>query len=132
MINSDHVPQDKIVPSAEKTDRHRQDWGTRSSIRTSTEIPTMPVHTNTAATDPEMCMFALTLGIDFEESFAPVATRLEPVRIFVAHPAKNNTRLFQSIRWTSKTRHSMVPLKEEFSLHSAEGSLEPRVIQKKD
>ncbi|GKF77053.1 hypothetical protein Tco_0229523, partial [Tanacetum coccineum] len=70
------------------------------------------------ATDPEMCMFALTVsivepknikeatadsawieamqdddykakveeGIDFEESFAPVA-RLEAVRIFVAHAA---------------------------------------------
>ncbi|GKF28590.1 hypothetical protein Tco_0094932, partial [Tanacetum coccineum] len=77
--------------------------------------PTMPVQTRRQlATDPEMCMFALTVSIvepknikeamadsawieamqdelhqfdrviDFEESFAPVA-RLEAVRIFVAH-----------------------------------------------
>nr|GEY43881.1 retrovirus-related Pol polyprotein from transposon TNT 1-94 [Tanacetum cinerariifolium] len=33
-------------------------------------------------TDGDMCMFALTEGIDFEESFAPVA-QLEAVRLFV-------------------------------------------------
>ncbi|GJS66555.1 retrovirus-related pol polyprotein from transposon TNT 1-94 [Tanacetum coccineum] len=42
--------------------------------------------------------YAQEEGIDFEESFAPVA-RLEAVRIFVAH-AGQHTSLFQSIRWT--------------------------------
>ncbi|GKB78628.1 retrovirus-related pol polyprotein from transposon TNT 1-94, partial [Tanacetum coccineum] len=73
--------------------------------------PSKPVQTRRQlATDPEMCMFTLTNkkdedqtvirnkarivakgyaqeeGIDFEESFAPVA-RLEAVRIFVAYAA---------------------------------------------
>ncbi|GKG08745.1 retrovirus-related pol polyprotein from transposon TNT 1-94 [Tanacetum coccineum] len=59
--------------------------------------------------------YAQEEGIDFEESFAPVA-RLEAVRIFVAHAAHKSfpltwkqfgfllptqhTSLFQSIRWT--------------------------------
>nr|GEX36400.1 Gag-Pol polyprotein [Tanacetum cinerariifolium] len=45
--------------------------------------PSKPVQTRRQlATDPEMCMFVLTEeGIDFEESFAPVA-RLEAVQIY--------------------------------------------------
>ncbi|GJX44996.1 retrovirus-related pol polyprotein from transposon TNT 1-94 [Tanacetum coccineum] len=101
--------------------------------------PTMPVQTRRQlATDPEMCMFALTVsivepknikeamadsawieamqdelhqfdrlkqrlvakgyaqeeGIDFEESFAPVA-RLEAVRIFVAHATHKSFPIYQ-------------------------------------
>nr|GFC09191.1 retrovirus-related Pol polyprotein from transposon TNT 1-94 [Tanacetum cinerariifolium] len=33
-------------------------------------------------------------GIDFEESFAPVA-RIEAIRIFVANPAHKNMKIFQ-------------------------------------
>ncbi|GKA21941.1 actin-binding, cofilin/tropomyosin type protein, partial [Tanacetum coccineum] len=43
--------------------------------------------------------YAQEEGVDFEESFAPVA-RLEAVRIFVAH--RSSQVLFQSIRWTCK------------------------------
>ncbi|GKG14567.1 retrovirus-related pol polyprotein from transposon TNT 1-94, partial [Tanacetum coccineum] len=41
--------------------------------------------------------YAQEEGIDFEESFAPVA-RLEAVRIFVL--PTQHTSLFQSIKWT--------------------------------
>ncbi|GKB76563.1 retrovirus-related pol polyprotein from transposon TNT 1-94 [Tanacetum coccineum] len=58
--------------------------------------PSKPVQTRgQLATDPEMCMFALTEeGIDFKESFAPVA-RLEAVRIFVAYAAHNSFSIYQ-------------------------------------
>ncbi|GJW72606.1 retrovirus-related pol polyprotein from transposon TNT 1-94 [Tanacetum coccineum] len=55
----------------------------------------------TTATDPEMCMFrahakgyAQEEGIDFEESFAPVA-RLEAVRIFVSYAAHKSFLIYQ-------------------------------------
>ncbi|GKE32510.1 gag-pol polyprotein, partial [Tanacetum coccineum] len=106
----------------------------------------MPVQTRRQlTTDPEMCMFALTvsivepknikeamadsawieamqdelhqfdrlrvweLGIDFEESFAPVA-RLEAVRIFVAHAAHKSFPIYQM---DVKMAFLNGPLKEE-------------------
>nr|GEW20851.1 reverse transcriptase domain-containing protein [Tanacetum cinerariifolium] len=83
--------------------------------------PSKPVQTRRQlAIDPEMCMFALTVsiveqktikeemadstwieavqeelqGIDFEESFAPLA-RLEAVRIFVAYAAHKSFPIYQ-------------------------------------
>nr|GFA29892.1 retrovirus-related Pol polyprotein from transposon TNT 1-94 [Tanacetum cinerariifolium] len=94
------------------------------------------------ATDPKMCMYALTIirlkwlwknkkdedqtvirnkarlvakryaqeeGIDFEESFAPVA-RLEAVRIFIAYAAHKSFPIFQM---DVKTTFLNGPLKEE-------------------
>ncbi|GJU46316.1 retrovirus-related pol polyprotein from transposon TNT 1-94 [Tanacetum coccineum] len=134
----------------------------------------MPVQTRRQlATDPEMCMFALTVsivepknikeamadsawieamqdenftcsiqklkvwelvrqtiwqddykakvGIDFEESFAPVA-RLEAVRIFVAHAAHKSFPIYQM---ECKKHFLWSPLKEEFTLHRPEGVREP-------
>ncbi|GJV69352.1 hypothetical protein Tco_1484861 [Tanacetum coccineum] len=51
--------------------------------------PTMPVQTRRQlATDPEMCMFALTEeGIDFEGSFAPVALSWKHSVDLLAHTA---------------------------------------------
>nr|GEX17676.1 transmembrane protein 136-like [Tanacetum cinerariifolium] len=91
----------------------------------------MPVQTRRQlATDPEMCMFALTdedqtvirnqarlvakgyaqeEGIDFEESFAPVA-RLEVVQIFVAYSAHKSFSIYQM---DVKTTFLNGPLKEE-------------------
>nr|GEW51022.1 hypothetical protein [Tanacetum cinerariifolium] len=43
--------------------------------------------------DAEMCMFALTEGVDFEESFAPVA-RLEAVRLFIAYAAHKSFTIY--------------------------------------
>nr|GEX06418.1 hypothetical protein [Tanacetum cinerariifolium] len=44
--------------------------------------------------DGEMYMFALTEGVDFEESFAPVA-RLEAVRLFIAYAAHKSFTVYQ-------------------------------------
>ncbi|GJR96240.1 retrovirus-related pol polyprotein from transposon TNT 1-94 [Tanacetum coccineum] len=60
-------------------------------------------------------------GIDFEESFAPVA-RLEAVRIFVAHAAH---KLFPIYQMDVKTAFLNGPLKEEVYVAQPEGFVDP-------
>ncbi|GJW92768.1 retrovirus-related pol polyprotein from transposon TNT 1-94 [Tanacetum coccineum] len=123
--------------------------------------PTMPVQTRRQlATDPEMCMFALTVsivepknikeamadsawieamqdelhqfdrlkeeGIDFEESFAPVA-RLEAVWIFVAHAAHKSFPIYQM---DVKTTFLNGPLKEEVYVAQPKGFVDPNHPEK--
>ncbi|GKC68674.1 uncharacterized mitochondrial protein-like protein, partial [Tanacetum coccineum] len=71
-------------------------------------------------TDAEMCMYALTgysqqEGIDFEESFAPVA-RLKAVKMFVAYAAHKNFTIYQM---DVKTAFLNGPLKEEVFVHQS-------------
>ncbi|GKC21418.1 retrovirus-related pol polyprotein from transposon TNT 1-94 [Tanacetum coccineum] len=82
--------------------------------------PTMPVQTRRQlATDPEMSKgYAQEEGIDFEESFAPVA-RLEAVWIFVAHAAHKSFLIYQM---DVKTAFLNGPLKEEVYVAQPEGS----------
>ncbi|GJR97718.1 retrovirus-related pol polyprotein from transposon TNT 1-94 [Tanacetum coccineum] len=95
---------------------------------------------------PEMCMFRTSMnkkdedqtvirnkarlvakgyaqeeGIDFEESFAPVA-RLEAVRIFVAHAAHKSFPIYQM---DVKTAFLNGPLKEEVYVAQPEGFVDP-------
>ncbi|GJT15941.1 retrovirus-related pol polyprotein from transposon TNT 1-94 [Tanacetum coccineum] len=60
-------------------------------------------------------------GIDFEESFAPVA-RLEAVRIFVAYAAHKNFRIFQMDVITAFLNE---PLKEEVFVRQPDGFVDP-------
>ncbi|GKF24601.1 retrovirus-related pol polyprotein from transposon TNT 1-94, partial [Tanacetum coccineum] len=133
--------------------------------------PSKPVQTRRQlATDPEMCMFTLTVstaepkiikevmadsawieamqeelhkmktklsirnkarlvakgyaqeeGIDFEESFAPVA-RLEAVRIFVAYAAHKSFPIYQM---DVKMAFLNGPLKEEVYVAQPEGFVDP-------
>nr|GEU44662.1 copia-type Pol polyprotein [Tanacetum cinerariifolium] len=92
--------------------------------------PSKPVQTRRQlATDPEMCMFALTVtngsaqeeGIDFEESFAPVA-RLEAARIFVAYAAYKSFPIYQM---DVKTKFLNGPLKEEVYAAQPDGFVDP-------
>ncbi|GJY94504.1 retrovirus-related pol polyprotein from transposon TNT 1-94 [Tanacetum coccineum] len=117
--------------------------------------PTMPVQTRRQlATDPEMCMFALTnkegrrsdvirnkarivakgyvqeRDIDFEESFAPVA-RLEAVRIFFFFVAYAAHKSFPIYQMDVKTEFLNGPLKEEVYVAQPEGFVDPGSIQKK-
>nr|GFA70162.1 retrovirus-related Pol polyprotein from transposon TNT 1-94 [Tanacetum cinerariifolium] len=59
--------------------------------------------------DAEMCMFALTEGVYFEESFAPVA-RLEAVRLFITYAAHKSFTVYQM---DVRTVFLYGPLKEE-------------------
>ncbi|GJR88146.1 retrovirus-related pol polyprotein from transposon TNT 1-94 [Tanacetum coccineum] len=130
--------------------------------------PSKPVQTRRQlATDPEMCMFALTVstaepktikeamadsawieamqeelhqfdrlqvwelvdkpfgkneeGIEFEESFAPVA-RLETVRIFIAYAAHKSFPIYQM---DVKTTFLNGPLKEEVYVAQPDGFVDP-------
>nr|GEY59496.1 retrovirus-related Pol polyprotein from transposon TNT 1-94 [Tanacetum cinerariifolium] len=60
-------------------------------------------------------------GIDFEESFAPVA-RLEAVRIFVAYAAHKNITIYQM---DVKTTFLNGPLKEEVFVRHPDGFVDP-------
>nr|GFA48638.1 putative RNA-directed DNA polymerase [Tanacetum cinerariifolium] len=67
--------------------------------------------------DGEMCMFVLTEGVDFEESFAPVA-RLEAVRLFTAYAAHKSFNVYQM---DVKTAFLYGPLKEEVYVNQPDG-----------
>ncbi|GJU45406.1 retrovirus-related pol polyprotein from transposon TNT 1-94 [Tanacetum coccineum] len=60
-------------------------------------------------------------GIDFEESFAPVA-RLEAVQMFIAYAAHKNITIFQM---DVKTDFLNGPLKEEVYVNQPEGFIDP-------
>nr|GEV45193.1 hypothetical protein [Tanacetum cinerariifolium] len=60
-------------------------------------------------------------GIDFEESFAPVA-RLETVRMFVGYAAHKNFNIFQL---DVKTTFLNCPLKEEVYVSQPDGFVDP-------
>ncbi|GJZ68378.1 integrase, catalytic region, zinc finger, CCHC-type containing protein [Tanacetum coccineum] len=85
--------------------------------------PSKPVQTRRQlATDPEICMFALTEeGIDFKESFALVA-RLEAVRIFVAYTTHKSFPIYQM---DVKMDFLNGPLKEEVYVAQPDGFVDP-------
>nr|GFC93489.1 putative ribonuclease H-like domain-containing protein [Tanacetum cinerariifolium] len=76
--------------------------------------------------DSEMCMFALTEGIDFKESFAPVA-RLEAVWLFIAYAAH---KLFTVYQMDIKTTFLYGPLKEEVYVNQPDGFVDPYHLDK--
>nr|GEZ35258.1 retrovirus-related Pol polyprotein from transposon TNT 1-94 [Tanacetum cinerariifolium] len=65
-------------------------------------------------------------GIDFEESFAPVA-RLEAVRIFIAYAAHKSFPIYQM---DVKTAFLNGPLKEEVYVAQPEGFVDPDHLEK--
>ncbi|GKF94003.1 retrovirus-related pol polyprotein from transposon TNT 1-94, partial [Tanacetum coccineum] len=65
-------------------------------------------------------------GIDFEESFAPVA-RLEAVRIFVAYAAHKSFTIYQM---DVKTDFLNGPLKEEVYVKQPDGFVDPDHLEK--
>ncbi|GJT80263.1 retrovirus-related pol polyprotein from transposon TNT 1-94 [Tanacetum coccineum] len=70
--------------------------------------------------------YAQEEGIDFEESFAPVA-RLEAVRIFVAHAAHKSFPIYQM---DVKKAFLNGPLKEEVYVAQPEGFVDPDNLEK--
>ncbi|GJS36639.1 retrovirus-related pol polyprotein from transposon TNT 1-94 [Tanacetum coccineum] len=68
--------------------------------------------------------YAQEEGIDFEESFAPVA-RLEAVRIFVAHAAHKSFPIYQV--WTFGIRLFLMVMKESCFCCSARRFVDPNI-----
>nr|GFA82510.1 Gag-Pol polyprotein [Tanacetum cinerariifolium] len=65
--------------------------------------------------------YAQKKGIDFEESFAPVA-RLETVRLFIAYAAHKSFTIYQM---DVKTAFLYSPLKEEVYVNQPDGFVDP-------
>ncbi|GJU97449.1 retrovirus-related pol polyprotein from transposon TNT 1-94 [Tanacetum coccineum] len=130
-------------------DHHQSDyrWTKNHPLEQVRGNPSKPVQTRRQlATDPKMCIFAFTKnkkdedntvirnkvrlvakgyaqenGIDFKESFAPVAC-LEAVRIFVAYPAHKSFPIYQM---DVKTSFLNCPLKEEVYVAQPDGFVDP-------
>nr|GFA64694.1 retrovirus-related Pol polyprotein from transposon TNT 1-94 [Tanacetum cinerariifolium] len=94
--------------------------------------PTQSVRTRRQLeSDGEMCIFALTEelhqfdrldeGVDFEESFAPVAW-LEAVRLFIAYAAHKSFTVYQM---DVKTAFLYGPLKEQVYINQPDGFVDP-------
>ncbi|GKD63569.1 retrovirus-related pol polyprotein from transposon TNT 1-94 [Tanacetum coccineum] len=80
------------------------------------------IESSTTALEPSNVQnFHQEEGIDFEESFSPVA-RLEAVRIFIAYVAHKNITIFQM---DVKTTFLNGPLKEEVYVSQPEGFIDP-------
>nr|GEW39357.1 ribonuclease H [Tanacetum cinerariifolium] len=92
--------------------------------------PLKPVQTRRQlTTDPEISKrYAQEEGIDFEESFAPVA-RLEAVRIFVAYAAHKSFLIYQM---DVKTAFLNGPLKEEVYVAQPDGFVDPDHPEKEE
>nr|GFC95052.1 retrovirus-related Pol polyprotein from transposon TNT 1-94 [Tanacetum cinerariifolium] len=65
--------------------------------------------------------YAQKEGVDFEESFAPVA-RLEAVRLFIAYAAHKSFTIYQM---DVKTVFLYDPLKEEVYVNQPDGFVDP-------
>nr|GEV14568.1 retrovirus-related Pol polyprotein from transposon TNT 1-94 [Tanacetum cinerariifolium] len=70
--------------------------------------------------------YALEEGIDFEESFAPVA-RLEAVRIFIAYAAHKSFLIYQM---DVKIEFINAPLKNEVYVSQPDGFVDPNHLEK--
>nr|GFA51794.1 copia protein [Tanacetum cinerariifolium] len=98
--------------------RSTDKWTKNHLIEQVSSDPSKPVMTRRRLdTDAEVCMYALTEGIDFEESFAPVA-RLEAVENFVSYAAHKNFPIYQM---DVKTAFLNGPLKEEVFVRQHDG-----------
>nr|GFA79623.1 retrovirus-related Pol polyprotein from transposon TNT 1-94 [Tanacetum cinerariifolium] len=70
--------------------------------------------------------YAQKEGVDFEESFAPVA-RLEPVWLFIAYAAYKSFTVYQM---DVKTNFLYGPLKEEVYVNQPDGYVDPYYLDK--
>nr|GEZ19774.1 retrovirus-related Pol polyprotein from transposon TNT 1-94 [Tanacetum cinerariifolium] len=112
---SDHVSFDP-VPHCQRTALEHDSLSPALQFRTRRQLES----------DGEMCMFALTgyaqkEGVNFEESFAPVA-RLEVVRLFIAYAAHKSFTVYQM---DVKTTFLYGPLKEEVYVNQPDGFVDP-------
>nr|GFC25126.1 Gag-Pol polyprotein [Tanacetum cinerariifolium] len=74
-----------------------------------------------SAADVPNQRYAQKEGVDFEESFAPVA-RLEAVRLFIAYAAHKSFTIYQM---DIKTAFLYGPLKEEVYINQPDGFVDP-------
>nr|GEV86673.1 retrovirus-related Pol polyprotein from transposon TNT 1-94 [Tanacetum cinerariifolium] len=150
--SSSHNIGNSNVPTFNQPQVSEYRWTKDHPLEQVRRNPSRPVQTRRQlATDPEMCMYALTVsttkpknikeamadsawieamqeelhqfdrlqeeGIDFEESFAPVA-RLEAIQIFIAYAAHKSFPIYQM---DVKTAFLNGPLNEEVYVAQPDG-----------
>ncbi|GKE21455.1 retrovirus-related pol polyprotein from transposon TNT 1-94, partial [Tanacetum coccineum] len=115
------VSKSSVVQDVDDPNKRRHHNTTHSSTTTVVadspllNIQTTPQATNQAPTQEP------TEGIDFKESFAPVA-RLEAVRLFIAYAALKSFTVYQM---DVKTTFLNGPLKEEVYVNQPDGFVDP-------
>nr|GEV10695.1 retrovirus-related Pol polyprotein from transposon TNT 1-94 [Tanacetum cinerariifolium] len=154
--SSSHNIGNSNVPTFNQPQVCEYRWTKDHPLKQVRRNPSRPVQTQRQlVTDPEMCMFALTMstaepknikeamadsawieamqeelhqfnrlqeeGIDFEESFAPVA-RLEAIWIFIAYASHKSFLIYQM---DVKTALLKGPLKEEVYVAQPDGFVDP-------
>nr|GEW16095.1 retrovirus-related Pol polyprotein from transposon TNT 1-94 [Tanacetum cinerariifolium] len=151
--SSSHNIGNSNVPTFNQPQVSKYRWTKDHPLEQVCGNPSRPVQTRRQlATDLEMYMYALTVstaepknikeamadsawieamqeeeeGIDFEESFAPVA-RLEAVRIFIAYAAYKSFLIYQM---DVKTAFLNGPLKEEVYVAQPDGFVDPDHLEK--
>ncbi|GKC57575.1 retrovirus-related pol polyprotein from transposon TNT 1-94, partial [Tanacetum coccineum] len=138
--NPFYIPIQEIAESSSSnigtSNMHTFNQPHDSEYRWTKDHPLTQVHGNPSkrvqtrrqlVTDPEMYMFALTEeGIDFEESFAPVA-RLEAVRISIAYAAHKSFPIYQI---DVKMEFLNGLLKEEVYVAQPDGFIDPDHLEK--
>ncbi|GJX57824.1 retrovirus-related pol polyprotein from transposon TNT 1-94 [Tanacetum coccineum] len=125
-IELEHRNQNVSKSSTLSDNSTQQDTQPTSNIQPTTEPITLTtivhaekINTNQAEDAPNG--YAQEEGIDFEESFAPVAC-LEAVRIFIAYAAHKSFPIYQM---DFKTSFLYGPLKEEVYVAQPDGFVDP-------
>nr|GFA08222.1 retrovirus-related Pol polyprotein from transposon TNT 1-94 [Tanacetum cinerariifolium] len=113
---NDQVPDDELsiffVPRCKTEERHQIIWKNKRDEE------------NTVIRNKSRLVakgYAQKEGVDFEESFAPVA-RLETVRLFIAYAAHKSFPVYQM---DVKTSFLYGPLKEEVYVNQPDGFIDP-------
>nr|GEW42404.1 retrovirus-related Pol polyprotein from transposon TNT 1-94 [Tanacetum cinerariifolium] len=100
---------------------HKFQWTKDHPLEQVIGEPSRPVLTwNQLRSDGDMCMYALTEGIDFDESLSLVA-RMEAINIFLAYAAHKSFSLFQM---DVKTAFLHGSLKEDMYVCQPEGFID--------
>nr|GEU57509.1 retrovirus-related Pol polyprotein from transposon TNT 1-94 [Tanacetum cinerariifolium] len=133
--SSSHNIGNSNVPTFNQPQVSEYRWTKDHPLQQVRGNPSRPVQTRQKlATDPEMCMYALTVtkgyaqeeGIDFKESFTPVV-RMEAVRIFIAYATHKSFLIFQM---DVKMDFLNGPLKEEVYVAQPDGFVDPDHLKK--
>ncbi|GJS70468.1 retrovirus-related pol polyprotein from transposon TNT 1-94 [Tanacetum coccineum] len=113
------VSKSSAVHAVDNPDKRQQHNTTHTSTTTDVADPP-PLNIHSTHQTPTQG-YAQKEGIDFEESFAPVA-RLEAVRLFIAYAAHKSFTVYQM---DVKTAFLYGPLKEEVYVNQPDGFVDP-------
>nr|GEY49146.1 hypothetical protein [Tanacetum cinerariifolium] len=126
--SSSHNIGNSNVPTFNQPQVSEYRWTKDHPLEQIRRNPSRPVQTRRQlTTDPKMSKgYAQEEGIDFEESFFPVA-RLEAVRIFIAYAAHKSFPIYQM---DVKLAFLNGPLKEEVYVAQPDGFVDPDHLEK--